>query len=420
MDLLSGTDASGRHISLLNFKQSTNSSVEEDSPSPSLGRSASPYSSDNEMKPRGPLPQQQVNSKRKYHCREPGCDKSFTTSGHLARHNRIHTGEKNFPCLFPGCQSRFSRQDNMMQHYRTHMSPKSRRTHKSKYSPSEDHPVPHLHAHHRFRSDSHRMQPPLTIDQHLSQHQNTAPSHPLRLEDVSHTPRHLPPNVVPAATQPSNSTSTRRYGFHPYPPPSSLSSSSGSSFPVPVAIRQITSNGINSPHNTPGLTALSSTTLPPISQIMELPPPDSGNHGRSRSNSHHRLPTPPSLLDRSRPPPPAAPSHTNLSTSSTSPTPYYHRSSYVESGGATTLLGSTLMTPSRSAGQTQESHQQQQPGYHTMPSPQERPQQPHHHHHHQNQDNSMNCDDEDADDDSQSIQKRTEMLKLTHIVSTFG
>ncbi|KAI9017998.1 hypothetical protein CLU79DRAFT_706301, partial [Phycomyces nitens] len=54
-------------------------------------------------------------SKRKYHCSEPGCTKSFTTSGHLARHNRIHTGEKNFPCLFPGCQSRFSRQDNMMQ-----------------------------------------------------------------------------------------------------------------------------------------------------------------------------------------------------------------------------------------------------------------------------------------------------------------
>ncbi|ORY00617.1 hypothetical protein K493DRAFT_177502, partial [Basidiobolus meristosporus CBS 931.73] len=57
---------------------------------------------------------------RKYKCNYPGCFRSFTTSGHLARHNRIHTGEKNFPCLMAGCPSRFSRQDNMMQHYRTH------------------------------------------------------------------------------------------------------------------------------------------------------------------------------------------------------------------------------------------------------------------------------------------------------------
>ncbi|EPS40465.1 hypothetical protein H072_5692 [Dactylellina haptotyla CBS 200.50] len=56
-------------------------------------------------------------SVRKYTCH---CGKSFTTSGHLARHTRIHTGEKNYECPQPGCGARFSRQDNCMQHFRTH------------------------------------------------------------------------------------------------------------------------------------------------------------------------------------------------------------------------------------------------------------------------------------------------------------
>ncbi|PUU80341.1 hypothetical protein B9Z19DRAFT_975262 [Tuber borchii] len=56
---------------------------------------------------------------RRYTCQ---CGKSFTTSGHLARHTRIHTGEKNYVCPETGCGARFSRQDNCMQHYRTHQS----------------------------------------------------------------------------------------------------------------------------------------------------------------------------------------------------------------------------------------------------------------------------------------------------------
>ncbi|KAI8971628.1 hypothetical protein BDF20DRAFT_824508 [Mycotypha africana] len=47
------------------------------------------------------------------------------------------------------------------------MSPKSRRTQKRGLA-EEARPRPRLHAHHRIRSDPVQVEPPLTIDQHLS------------------------------------------------------------------------------------------------------------------------------------------------------------------------------------------------------------------------------------------------------------
>jgi uncharacterized Zn-finger protein len=47
------------------------------------------------------------------------CGKSFTRYEHLARHARIHTGEKSHPCSKPGCTARYSRYDNLVQHHRT-------------------------------------------------------------------------------------------------------------------------------------------------------------------------------------------------------------------------------------------------------------------------------------------------------------
>ncbi|KAF8272461.1 hypothetical protein EI94DRAFT_1566029, partial [Lactarius quietus] len=60
-------------------------------------------------------------NKKKHVCHV--CAKAFTTSGHLSRHARIHTGERNHKCPFPGCDTRCSRQDNLQQHYRIHLTP---------------------------------------------------------------------------------------------------------------------------------------------------------------------------------------------------------------------------------------------------------------------------------------------------------
>ncbi|KDQ63905.1 hypothetical protein JAAARDRAFT_27573 [Jaapia argillacea MUCL 33604] len=51
--------------------------------------------------------------KKKHVCNT--CGRAFSTSGHLARHARVHTGERNHKCPFPGCQTRCSRQDNLQQ-----------------------------------------------------------------------------------------------------------------------------------------------------------------------------------------------------------------------------------------------------------------------------------------------------------------
>lgn len=64
--------------------------------------------------------------KRKHACTV--CGRCFTTLGHLARHNRTHTGERKHVCPFPSCEARFARQDNCMQHYKTHINGKGRRS----------------------------------------------------------------------------------------------------------------------------------------------------------------------------------------------------------------------------------------------------------------------------------------------------
>ncbi|KAK6201624.1 uncharacterized protein RJT21DRAFT_120686 [Scheffersomyces amazonensis] len=83
--------------------------------------SSSSISSDSATSPSG----WNNESKRKHICKV--CTRSFTTSGHLARHNRIHTGERKHICPWPTCEARFARQDNCMQHYKTHTNGKNKR-----------------------------------------------------------------------------------------------------------------------------------------------------------------------------------------------------------------------------------------------------------------------------------------------------
>lgn len=104
-------------------------------PPPSGGRFSPPYHAGNALAPaekpaQAWVPQRSQeplvqDSKKTHVCKI--CSRSFTTSGHLARHNRIHTGERKHICPWPTCSARFARQDNCMQHYKTHTNGKSKR-----------------------------------------------------------------------------------------------------------------------------------------------------------------------------------------------------------------------------------------------------------------------------------------------------
>lgn len=42
-----------------------------------------------------------------HHCDVEGCDKVFLRKSDLNRHNKVHTGERNFMCTFEGCPRGF-------------------------------------------------------------------------------------------------------------------------------------------------------------------------------------------------------------------------------------------------------------------------------------------------------------------------
>ncbi|KAI1315028.1 hypothetical protein EDD11_001367 [Mortierella claussenii] len=74
---------------------------------------------------------------RKHICPVSNCFKSFTRSGHLARHIRSHTSEKLFVCPVESCGLGFTRSDSLREHARTHVT----RARSRKSSTSENAPV---------------------------------------------------------------------------------------------------------------------------------------------------------------------------------------------------------------------------------------------------------------------------------------
>ncbi|KAL9538673.1 hypothetical protein MBANPS3_010756 [Mucor bainieri] len=141
------------------------------------------------------------------------------------KHNRIHTGEKNFHCLHPGCPSRFSRQDNMMQHYRTHLSQKLRRQHLRQQQQNQQDKKkesPQLYCHSLHGGEDHMSFQPLMTRPRRSVTMPSLPYPPANLSAMMNQQPHTVVNRPRRALSTSSSCSSSSVSSCSASPPSMM------------------------------------------------------------------------------------------------------------------------------------------------------------------------------------------------------
>ncbi|KAK6906366.1 hypothetical protein I204_00822 [Kwoniella mangroviensis CBS 8886] len=104
---------------------------------------------------------------RKHFC--PVCDKRFNRPSSLNTHMAVHTGAKPYMCSRPDCQRRFSVSSNLRRHERTHEQRAEKERQAYDIPSRSTHPHPYSHSHAQPFSMGHS---------HSNSHSHSSYSHP--------------------------------------------------------------------------------------------------------------------------------------------------------------------------------------------------------------------------------------------------
>ncbi|KAF9912848.1 hypothetical protein EC991_008714 [Linnemannia zychae] len=251
---------------------------------------------------------------RKHICPVPNCYKSFTRSGHLARHIRSHTSEKLFVCPVESCGLGFTRSDALREHARTHVHrTRSRKSDEAKengsrsasksasHSPASTarssmspYPMSPSHSHSESEESmsdfpSWARMTPIHPPNNMAQSNSVAQHHHFNSNNnLSSNFQNLqtPPYSPPTSPR-YGSVSSTRYSVAPYPqfknqsmPQPTLPSLMEANYHLHQHRRQQQLNNSNGSHRINDILN-GSTHL-----SLPLPTPSNHHHNNSSSNSH--------------------------------------------------------------------------------------------------------------------------------------